>query len=164
MVSSESKKIARLAAFLRVYGVVSLVLFPTLLAGFAIQTPLLADPTAGAPAGRLNWVIWNGVVCGGEPCHVPPMLFTIYFVWAVFFLVAARNPVAYASFLTFTMWANLAHAVIMAVQATMMPQRYWSKWFTDIPFTGLIALAIYIWRPQIHEGASTAQAPSTRGV
>ena len=116
MVNSEIRKLARLSTFLRAYGVVSRLLFPTLVIGVVRQTPHLADPTPGAAAGRLNWVIWNGVVCGGEPCHVPPMLFTIYIVWGVFFLIAANNPVAYTSFLTFTMWANLAHALIMAGQ------------------------------------------------
>ena len=158
MVNSEIRKLARLSTFLRAYGVVSLILFPTLLVGFVLQTPLLADPTPAAAAGRLNWVIWNGVLCGGEPCHVPPMLFTIYIVWGVFFWIAANNPVAYTSFLTFTMWANLAHALIMAGQATMMPERYWSKWLTDIPFTGLIALGIYLWRPQVRKDANIAQS------
>ena len=91
MVNSETRKLARLSTFLRVYGVVSLLPFPTLLVGFVLQTPLLADPTPRATAGRLNWVIWNGVVCGGEPCHVPPMLFTIYIVWGIFFLIAASR-------------------------------------------------------------------------
>ena len=58
---------------------------------------------------------------------------------------------AYTSFLAFTMWANLAHALIMAGQATMMPERYGSKWFTDIPFTGLIALGIYLRQPQVRK-------------
>ena len=84
MVNCEIRKLTRLSTFLRAYGVVSLILFPTLLTGFVLQTPLLADPTPGAAAGRLNWVIWNGVVCGGETCHVPPMLFTIYLSGAYF--------------------------------------------------------------------------------
>jgi len=25
--------------------------------------------------------------------------------------------------------------------------RYWSKWFTDIPFVLILALGIYVWRP-----------------
>ena len=41
----------------------------------------------------------------------------------------------------------------------MMPERYWSKWFTDIPFTGLIALGIYLWRPRVRDDANVAQAP-----
>jgi hypothetical protein len=153
MADHESSKLAKLTIFLRAYGVITVILFSTLLAAFAVQTPLLADPIPGEAVGRFNWIIWNGVVCGAEPCHVPPMLFTIYIVWGVFFLLAARNPVAYVSFLNFTMWANLAHAAIMAVQTTMMMDRYWSKWLTDVPFTGFIALGIYLWRPTGREDA-----------
>jgi Family of unknown function (DUF6632) len=138
---SQAKKLVTLATFLRIYGVLSLIIFSSLIVGFAIQTPLLAE------GGSLNWLIWNGIQCGGQPCHVPPMLFIIYLVWGVFFFVAARKPLAYVSFLNFTMWANLFHGLLMAVQAGMMMDRYWSKWFTDIPFVLILALGIYLWRP-----------------
>jgi hypothetical protein len=45
------------------------------------------------------------------------------------------------------MWANLAHAFLMVVQALPLPEIYWSKFLTDIPFVGLIALAIFLFRP-----------------
>jgi hypothetical protein len=141
MLDDETKKLAALTIFLRVYGVLSLIIFSSLFIGFAFQTPWLAE------VGSLNWLIWNGIQCGGEPCHVPPMLFTIYLVWAVFFLLAARKPLAYVSFLNFTMWANLFHGLLMVVQTVMMMDRYWSKWFTDIPFILILALGIYLWRP-----------------
>jgi hypothetical protein len=141
MVNDETKKLAAIAIFLRIYGVLSLIIFGSLFVGFAFQTPLLAEE------GPLNSTIWNGVRCGGEACHVPPMLFIIYFVWGVFFFLAARKPLAYVSFLNFTMWANLCHGLLMAVQAAMMMDRYWSKWFTDIPFVLILALGIYLWRP-----------------
>jgi hypothetical protein len=75
------------------------------------------------------------------------MLFIIYIVWGVFFFLAARKPVAYVSFLNFTMWANLFHALLMAAQAATMMDRHWHRWITDIPFTGMISLGIYLWRP-----------------
>jgi hypothetical protein len=75
------------------------------------------------------------------------MLFIVYLVWGVFLLLAARKPLEYKSFLAFTMWANLLHGLLMAAQAGMMMDRYWSKWFTDIPFVLLLALGIYRWRP-----------------
>ena len=128
MVNVETKKLAALAIFLRVYGVLSLIIFGSLFVGFAVQTPLLAE------GGALNWLIWNGIRCGDQPCHVPPMLFTIYLVWGGFFFLAARKPLAYVSFLNFTMWANLFHGLLMAVQAAMHMGHYWSKWLTDIPF------------------------------
>ncbi len=89
MIANENKKLAAVAIFLRVYGVLTLIIFGSLFVGFAVQTPLLADE----PKGALNWVIWNGIRCGSEPCHVPPMLFIIYLVWAVFFFLAASQAV-----------------------------------------------------------------------
>ena len=89
MITDESKKLAALAILLRVYGVLTLVIFGSLLVGFAIQTPLLADE----PKGALNWVIWNGIRCGSEPCYVPPMLFIIHIVWGVFFFMRCSQPV-----------------------------------------------------------------------
>jgi uncharacterized protein DUF6632 len=71
----------------------------------------------------------------------------------VFFFLAARKPLAYVSFLSFTMWANLFHGLLMGVQAAMHMDRYWSKWFTDIPFVLILALGIYLWRPDEHESA-----------
>src|SRR6266508_3051726 len=88
MSTDEAKRLAILATFLRVYGVLTLIIFGSLFIGFAVQTPLLADE----PKGALNWVIWNGIRCGNEPCHVPPMLFVSYLVWGVFFFLAAREP------------------------------------------------------------------------
>ncbi|SRR6266540_774385 len=143
MVDSESKKLARLATFLRIYGILSLIIFVPLMVGFAVHTPLLSDE----PKGALNWVIWNGIQCGSEPCHVPPMLFIIYIVWAAFFFLAAREPLAYVSFLNFTMWANFAHGLLMAVQALMHINTQWHRFLTDIPFVWILAFGIYLWRP-----------------
>jgi hypothetical protein len=64
----------------------------------------------------------------------------------VFLLRSARNPRGYLSFLNFTMWANLAHGVLMVVQAATELDRYWSKFLTDIPFVLILAAGIYLWR------------------
>ncbi|MDP4506934.1 DUF6632 domain-containing protein [Nonomuraea turcica] len=139
---NQDRRPRALAAFLRVYGVMSLAIFVPLFIGFIVQTPLLAE--AGGP---LNWTIWNDISSGHEHAHVPPMLFTIYIVWSVFLLVAARNPLAHRSFLSFTMWANLAHALLMVAQAATDLDRYWSKFLTDIPFILILALGIFFLRP-----------------
>jgi hypothetical protein len=145
MTNHETRKLTRLSLFLRVYAILLLIIFIPLFLGFLFQSPLLEEGR-----GPLNWLIWNGVTCNGEHCHVPPMLFTIYLVWAVFLLLAARKPLAYVSFLTFTMWANLAHGLLMAAQAAMEMHRYWSKWFTDIPFILILTLGIYLWGPTLN--------------
>ena len=64
-----------------------------------------------------------------------------------FFFLAARKPLAYVSFLSFTMWANLFHSLLMVVQALMHLDHYWSKFLTDIPFLLILAFGIYLWRP-----------------
>ncbi len=127
--------------FLRIYGVLTLAIFVSLFVGFLTQSPLLAEH-----GGALNWTIWNDVRCGSEHLHVPPMLMVIYIVWGVFLLRAAGDPHRYASFLDFTMWANLVHGALMAVQAATELDHYWSKFLTDIPFVSILALGIYLWR------------------
>jgi hypothetical protein len=136
-----SRGLRAFRVFLRVYGVLTLAIFALLFVGFLAQSPLLAEH-----GGPLNWTIWNDVRCGSEHLHVPPMLMVIYIVWGVFLLRAAGDPHGYASFLTFTMWANLAHGVLMAAQAATEIDRYWSKFLTDIPFVLILALGIYLWR------------------
>ncbi|MEO8685914.1 MAG: hypothetical protein ABI414_13870, partial [Devosia sp.] len=92
---TDEAKWTALKISLRIWGVMGLLIFIPLMLGFAVRTPIL---DAG---GALNWSIWNGVTCGDQPCHVPPMLFTIYIVMATFVLVASSNPRKYKSFLDF---------------------------------------------------------------
>jgi hypothetical protein len=139
----ETKRLWALSTLLRVYGVVTLIIFGFLLAGFAIQTPLLSDE----PKGALNWVIWNGIRCGKEPCYVPPMLFVIHIVWGVFFFIAARKPLSYTSFLVFTEWAYLAHGLLMTGQALTHFAMQWHRFFMDVPYELILAFGIYHWRP-----------------
>ena len=136
-----SRGLAAFRIFLRVYGVLTLAIFVSLLVGFLAQSPLLAEH-----GGVLNWTIWNDVRCGSAHLHVPPMLMVIYIAWGVFLLRAASDPRSYASFLSFTMWANLAHGLLMAVQAATEISHYWSKYLTDIPFVLILALGIFLWR------------------
>jgi hypothetical protein len=154
LIKESARKLAALKIFLRVYGVLTLIIFSLLFVGILAETPVLSEH-----GGALNWTIWNDVRFGNEHNHVPPMLMIIYIVWGVFLIRAARNPPAYSSFLRFTMWANLAHGVLMAGQAGMDIDRYWSKFFTDIPFVLILALGIYLLRPT---GDSQQSLPDER--
>jgi hypothetical protein len=141
VIEKSSGKHTAFRVFLIAYGILTLLVFGLLFVGFMVQAPLLAEH-----GGALNWTIWNDVRFGSDHAHVPPMLLLIYVVWGVFLLRAAGDPPAYTAFLDFTMWANLAHGVLMAAQAGMDIDRYWSKFFTDIPFVLILALGIYLWR------------------
>jgi hypothetical protein len=138
---NQSRRLSAFRLFLRIYGVLTLAIFVSLLVGFLAQSPLLAEH-----GGVLNWTIWNDVRCGSSHLHVPPMLMVIYIVWGGFLLRAATDPHSYASFLSFTMWANLAHGALMTIQAATEISHYWSKYLTDIPFVLILALGIFLWR------------------
>jgi uncharacterized protein DUF6632 len=145
--------------FLRVYGVLTLIIFGLLIVGFLAQSPLLAEH-----GGALNWTIWNDVRCGNEHMHVPPMLMVIYIVWGVFLLLAAAHPYGYASFLRFTAWANLAHGGLMIVQAATELDKYWSKFLTDIPFVMILAVGILVWARGDKTQAPGRDVPSTQAM
>lgn len=142
MIEDTDRRLRILSTFLRVYGVLSLLVFVPLMIGVMGQWHMLDEH-----GGSLNWTIWNSTRSGDQPAHVPPMLFIIYITWSVFLFLAARRPEVYTSFLSFTMWANLAHGLLMVIQAALDLDRYWSKFFTDIPFLLLLSLGIYLLRP-----------------
>lgn len=130
-------KTAALRLFLRVYGTLSLMLFSALLIGFTFRIPILDQ------GGMLHWAIWDEV-----SGHVGPMLFVIYLVWSIFLIKAANRPQAYASFLEFTMWANLAHALFMVPQALGSHHDQW-KLLTDVPWLLLLAGGLAVLRPKL---------------
>jgi hypothetical protein len=131
----EDKKLTVLKVFLRVYGVLSLILFGGLSLGLFFHAPILDK------GGALNWAVWDDM-----SDHAPLMITVIYFVWSVFLIRSAKDPLAYASFLDFTMWANLAHGLTMIPQASGMHE-YHSKFMTDIPWVLILAGAIALFRP-----------------
>jgi FtsH-binding integral membrane protein len=96
------------------------------------------------PGGTFHWLIWDR-----PEGHVAPMLFAIYLVWGLFFFLAANNPLKYESFLTFTMWANLVHGLLMVPMALFdTSHMYHSKFLTDIPFILGLSAGIYLLRPK----------------
>jgi hypothetical protein len=127
---SPDQKASWLRLFLRVYGAVSLLLFSALFVAFAVRAPILDE------GGALKWAIWDSV-----HGHVGPMLFVIYLVWSVFLIRAAGDLRAHASFLDFTIWANLAHGVLMIFQTATSPHDS-AKAFTDVPWILVLPLVI----------------------
>lgn len=142
-------KLRALKVFLRVYGVLTLAIFGGLSVAFLLQTPQVN------PGGPLHWLIWDDVTG-----HVGPMLFVIYLTWGVFFFLAANDPHRYLSFLNFTMWANVAHGLLMVPMA-LGSHTYHSKFFTDIPFILILGIGLYFLRPSPGQRESQAGAAAT---
>lgn len=91
--NDESKeRLLKLA--LRVFGVIFLLVYPLGLIW---------------PSG---WV-WHG----GMGFYYLQMIAGIYAVLGIFLIIAANNPAAHRSLISFTVWSSLVHALIMGVQA-----------------------------------------------
>ncbi len=61
-----------------------------------------------------GWV-WHG----GEGIYYLQMICGIYAVLGIYLIAAARNPAAYRSVISFTVWSSVVHAGIMAAQASV---------------------------------------------
>lgn len=130
------QKTTKLKIFLNIFGVVSVLLFGTLFLLTAINSPLMQD---GGALTSLRWDMPSP--------HVEMMIEAIYFVWGIFMLLAARKPLAYLSFLDFTLWANLVHGLVMVPQA-LMTAGYMFKMYTDVAYCLILALGLWLLRPK----------------
>lgn len=146
---SIDRKAIWLKTFLRVYGFASLALFTTLFLGFALRAPILDH------GGSMNWAIWDDV-----RDHVGPMLFVIYWVWAIFLIRAAGDLRGNATFLDFTIWANLAHGLLMVVQTTMSHHDF-LKIYTDVPWILILPVVIGALRSAYANAAADTGAVAT---
>lgn len=94
--------------------------------------------------GALRFMRWDVL-----SKHVELMLEAVYLVWGVFMLKAAHKPMAYLSFLGFTLWANLVHGLLMIPQAMMVGMMY--KMGTDIAYCMALAIGLWVLVPKGEE-------------
>lgn len=144
---NETARLQLLKIVLRVWGIASIAIFGFIFIGYSLQA------SAFRPGAGMHWAVWDDL-----PGHVAMMLAAIYLTWAVYLLLAARRPADYASFLNFTMWANLVHGLVMVPGA--FEHGYHSKFITDIPWILLLSVAIYLLRPR----TVAASADASRGA
>jgi hypothetical protein len=135
-VMNDQPSLNGLRLFLNVYGVISVILFGGL---FALT---LTDAAIIQEGGALRFMRWEPLAK-----HIELMLEGVYFVWAIFFFKAARNPLRYLSFIDFTLWANAVHGLIMVVQAIIMPHFHY-KMFTDVAYCLVLAAGLLALKPR----------------
>jgi hypothetical protein len=135
----ETTKLKKLKLFLNIFGVISLLLFGSLFLLTVIDAPIMQE---GGALRLLRWDVLSK--------HVELMLEGIYIVWAIFMLLAARKPLAYLSFINFTLWANLVHGLIMIPQA-MMLEGFMYKMFSDVAYCLVLAAGLWLLRPKGEE-------------
>ncbi len=137
----QATKLKNLQLFLTVFGVISIMLFGSLFLLTAIDAPVMQE------GGALRFLRWDVL-----SKHVELMIEIVYLVWGIFMLLAARKPLAYLSFLRFTLWANLAHGLLMVPQAMMVGMMY--KMYTDIAYCLVLAIGLWILLPKGEEVAA----------
>lgn len=109
---------------LRAFGVIFLLIYPIGMVW---------------PAG---WV-WHG----GEGVYYLQMIAGVYGVLGVFLILAAHNPAAHRSLISFTIWSSLVHAVIMGVQATLDPMER-GHLVGDVPALLLVVIVLWFLQPR----------------
>ena len=133
-----TSKLKSLKIFLTIYGIISIMLFGTLFLLTSIDAPIIQK------GGILRFLRWDIL-----SKHVELMIEIVYLVWGIFMLIAASNPLSNLSFLKFTLWANLAHGILMIPQAIMVGMMY--KMYTDIAYCLFLAIGLWIWTPSGEE-------------
>ncbi|HET7331960.1 DUF6632 domain-containing protein [Dyella sp.] len=69
------------------------------------------------------------------------MIVGVYATLGVCLIIAARNPLANASLIWFTVWSSVVHAAIMAVQAVSQPMHQ-GHLMGDVPALMLVAVVL----------------------
>ncbi len=141
--TSDNRDLARLTMFLNVYGVVSVILFGGLFALTAIDAPVMQE------GGALRFLRWDPLAK-----HIELMIEIVYLVWGVFFFRAARQPLHYLSFIDFTIWANLAHGLLMVPQSFAIAGFHY-KLLTDVAYCLVLSGGLFLLRPRGLERAVT---------
>jgi hypothetical protein len=88
-----------------------------------------------------GWV-WHG----GMGIYYLQMLAGIYAVLGIFLIIAASNPAAHRSLISFTAWSSLVHAMIMGVQA-IGDRHEGGHLMGDVPAMVLVAAVLWYLSP-----------------
>ena len=137
----------RLSVVIRVVAAVFVVFFVLALIGSATQSEL--------PALLYGLVGWGSVGDAEEQ-----MISIVYIVWGLFLWRAAGDPLRNRLFIEFTIVANLAHAILMGIQALAYPGEHLHL-AGDVPGLLILALALLIvWLPVRNQTAAAPTAPA----
>lgn len=128
---NEASRMAWLRLVLRALAVGYLVAFIPWITLILLNAPILAPGSSLAPL--LRFQPYNA--------HYESMLTAIHLVWAVMLWRAAADPARHLLFLDFTIWASVAHGLVMLV-ATPMQKGLVMTFIEGVP---LFAIAAVVW-------------------
>jgi uncharacterized membrane protein HdeD (DUF308 family) len=84
------------------------------------------------------------------------MMLSLYVALGIFLLLAARNPSANRSLITFTAWSCFAHAAVMAVTSFSRGGYRGDLW--GVPVLGIIGVALIVLAPAKQPGERVSAA------
>lgn len=132
---NEAVRMAWLRIFLRLLSFGFLAAFIPWITLILLSAPILAP--GGTLAPLLRFQPYNA--------HYESMMAAIHIVWAVMLWRAAADPAKHALFIEFTIWANIAHGVVMLI-ATPMQKGLAMTFIEGLPLF-VIAAVLWVLRP-----------------
>jgi hypothetical protein len=96
---------------------------------------------AGIPL-MMMWVWPSGFAWTPRQSEYEQMIMGVYATLGVFLILAAKDPLAHASLIWFTVWSSIVHGGIMLIQA-IVDETERANLLGDVP--GLFLVAIVLW-------------------
>lgn len=137
----------RLSLVIRVVAAVFVVFFVLALIGSATRSDM--------PELLYRLVGWGSIGDAEEQ-----MIAIVYIVWGLFLWRAASDPLRNRLFIEFTILANVAHAILMGIQALAYPGEHLHL-LGDVPGLLILAIALLIaWLPVRNQASARPAAPA----
>ena len=101
---------------------------------------------AGVPA-MMMWIWPDGWAWTPRQPEYEQMIMGVYATLGVFLIRAAKNPLAHASLIWFTIWSSFVHGGIMLAQA-IADKTEQANLLGDIPALFLVAIVLWYLMPK----------------
>ena len=133
---NEAARMVWLRIFLKLLSVAFLAAFIPWITLILLNAPILAP--GGSLAPLLRFQPYNA--------HYESMMAAIHIVWAVMLWRASDDPAQHTLFIDFTIWANVAHGVVMLI-ATPIAKGLVMTAVEGLPLF-VIAAVLWVLRPR----------------
>ena len=141
----EAVRMIWLRLFLRVLSVGYLAAFVPWITLILLNAPILAP--GGRLAPLLRFQPYNP--------HYESMMAAIHIAWAIILWRASDNPVRHSLFIDFTIWASLAHGLVMLI-ATPLQKGFVMMVMEGLPLLGIAAVLWWLRPRRVEAGAPAA--------
>ena len=128
---NERTRLRWLGIYLRVLAVGFMAAFVPWITLILLDAPILAPGSALAPL--LRFQPYNA--------STEAMMAAVHIVWSVMLWRAAANPGQHTLFIDFTIWANMAHGLVMVIATPLQK----SMGMTVIEGVPLFVIAAILW-------------------